>query len=141
MLSTSFFLNFKIPNRIPVKSDQGTWLSEDPSTYMRDKARAVIKTKADSFNLSFDNTLADISWSVTAHGNTCGPKPKMIHMHKLNEESRQRSLESKAGHASRAERIDANMSFEPPNQMQFKCIITERDRKEKQQGNNESRRT
>ena len=46
-----FFLNFKIPNRIPVKSDQGTWLSKDPSTYMRDKARAVIKTKAESFNL------------------------------------------------------------------------------------------
>ena len=52
-----FSFNCKPPNRFRVRSDQETWRSEDPSTYMRDKVRAVIKTKADSFNLSFDNDI------------------------------------------------------------------------------------
>ena len=98
-------LSCKNPNRFRVRSDRDTWLSEDPSTYMRDKVREAIKAKADSFNLSFDNDIGryfmendgpwEYLWAKTEND-----------MHKIKEESRQKSLEVKAGHASRTEKID-----------------------------------
>ena len=72
---------------------------------MKDKVRAVIKTKADSFNLSFDNDIGRYFMENDGPWEYLWAKAEN-EMHRINEESRKKSLESKVGHASRVKKID-----------------------------------
>ena len=95
-------LNCKTPNKILIKSDQQTWLSDNPAEYMKNKARNAIVSKVDSWNIDLNNGIGKYFMENDAPWECMWAKAGMDIL-KQKEEVNKKSFESKLGHASRSD--------------------------------------
>ena len=90
-------LNCKTPNRILIKSDQQTWLLDDPAEYMKNKARNTLVSKVDSWNIDLNNDIRKYFMESDAPWECMWAKAE-IDILKLKEEVNKKSSQSKLGH-------------------------------------------